>query len=99
MNTRNIRKIGLMALVGALIGLSGCATTDQVDNLQAQIDSLKSMKADVAAASSEAASVSAKADDAIETSNIAVGVANEANRRSIETESKIDRMFKKAMHK
>ncbi len=96
MNTKNIRKIGLTALAGALIGLSGCATTEQVDNLQSQIDSLKS---DVAAARSEAASVSAKADDAIETSNIAVGVANEANRRSIETESKIDRMFKKAMHK
>ncbi len=91
-----MRKIGLMALVGAVIGLSGCATTEQVDNLQSQIDSLK---ADVASARSEAASVSAKADDAIETSNIAVNVANEANRRSIETESKIDRMFKKAMHK
>ncbi len=96
MNTKNMRKIGLMALVGALIGLSGCATTEQVDNLQSQIDSLK---ADVASARSEAASVSAKADDAIETSNIAVSVANEANRRSIETESKIDRMFKKAMYK
>ncbi len=96
MDTKNLRKIGLMALVVALIGLSGCATTEQIDNLQAQIDS---MKADVAAARSESASVSAKADDAIETSNIAVSVANEANRRSIETESKIDRMFKKAMHK
>lgn len=96
MNTKNKRMLVLTVLAGTIIGLSGCASTDQINNLQSQIDSMKS---DIAAARSDAASVSAKADDAIATSNTAVNVANEANKRSIETESKIDNMFKKAMYK
>lgn len=96
---KNTRKIVLAVVAGAFIGLSGCATTEQVNNLQAQIDSLKSMQADVQAARAAADAVSAKADDAIATANAAASVANEANRRSIDTEAKIDRMFKKAMHK
>jgi len=74
--------IRMVAIAGAFIGLTGCATTGQ----------LASAKNDAAAAKAEAAAASAKANDAVR-------IADEANRRSMDTEAKIDRMFKKAMHK
>ncbi len=91
-----VRMLMLAAVIGSFIGLSGCATTDRVDSMQAQIDT---MARDVAAAKADAAAVNAKADTAVNTANSAENLANEANRRSIETEAKIDRMFKKAMYK
>lgn len=84
-----VRVLTVAALAGAFIGLTGCATTGQFDELQNKINAAA---ADAAAAKSEAAAASAKANDAMR-------IADEANRRSMETESKIDRMFKKAMYK
>ncbi len=84
-----VRILTLAVIAGAFIGLTGCATTAQFDELQAKINAAA---ADASAAKAEAAAASAKANDAIR-------IADEANRRSMETESKIDRMFKKAMHK
>ena len=87
------RKLVLVVATGAFIGLTGCATTGDLDSargdLQSQIDRLS---ADVATAKSDAAAANAKADEA-------VNIANEANRRSMDTAEKIDRMFKKTMQK
>ena len=49
--------------------------------------------------STAAAAAKAAADAANAKANDALRIADEANRRSMDTESKIDRMFKKAMHK
>ncbi|SEN54138.1 Lpp/OprI family alanine-zipper lipoprotein [Nitrosomonas marina] len=92
--TRDIKRtLALVVTAGAFIGVTGCATTGDLDStradLQTQIDRLS---ADVAAAKSDAAAANAKANDA-------VNIANEANRRSMDTAEKIDRMFKKSMQK
>ncbi|MBA3755128.1 MAG: hypothetical protein H0X02_02360 [Nitrosomonas sp.] len=88
-----VRMLTLVVIAGAFIGLTGCATTGQIEEHQTKIAAdIASAKADAAAAKAEAAAASAKANEA-------VSIANEANGRSKETESKIDRMFKKAMYK
>lgn len=84
-----VRVLTLAVITGAFIGLTGCASTGQLEELQTKVNAVA---ADAAAAKAEAAAASAKANDAIR-------IADEANKRSMETESKIDRMFKKAMHK
>jgi len=81
--------LSLAVIIGAFVGLSGCASTGATDSLQTQIDA---MKVSVSEARSDAAAATARANEA-------VTIADEANRRSVETEIKIDRMFKKAMHK
>lgn len=86
---RQFRLLTIAAATGALIGLSGCASTGDIESLQSQINAAA---ADAAAAKSAAAAASSKADQAYNT-------AMEANKRSIDTEAKIDNMFKKAMHK
>ncbi len=86
---RQLRLLTIAAATGAFIGLSGCASTGDFDKLQSQINAVA---ADAAAAKAEAAAASAKADQAFNT-------AMEANKRSQDTEAKIDNMFKKAMHK
>ena len=91
-----LRILTLAAVIGAVGGLSGCATSGRVDDLQAQVNALA---ADTAEAKSEATAANAKASEALNAANSAVNTANDANRRSMETEEKIDRMFKKAMHK
>lgn len=99
MNVRikhQLRIFTLIAVIGAVAGLSGCATSGRADDLQAQLNTLS---ADVDAAKAEASAANARADEALGAANSAVNVANEANRRSMDTETKIDRMFKKAMHK
>jgi len=85
------RKQGLVILAAGLIGLSGCATTGNadMDTMQSKIDAAA---ADAAAAKADAAAAKATAADALRT-------ANEAKAKADDTEMRIDRMFKKAMHK
>lgn len=87
--TNQLQKLAMVSLVAGLIGLTGCATTGDRDKLQAQIDAVK---VEASAARAEAAEAKAMAAEA-------VAIANEANATSADTEMKIDRMFKKAMHK
>ena len=84
-----LQRIAMVSLVAGLVGLTGCATTGDRDKLQAQIDAVS---AEASAARAEAAEAKALAAEA-------VSIANEANATSADTEMKIDRMFKKAMHK
>ena len=85
-----MRTVALAAAV-IMVGLSGCATTSTVDipAMQAQIDSAS---ADAAAAKADASAAKATAAEALRTANEAKAIAED-------TETKIDRMFKKAMHK
>ena len=88
-----VRKLTVAVIAGAFIGLTGCATTGQLQELEDRLKGdIAAAKADAAAAKADAASANAKANEAL-------SIANEANQRSMNTESKIDRMFKKAMHK
>jgi murein lipoprotein len=74
-----------------MVGLSGCASTGTADSaaMQAQIDSANS---DATAAKADAAAAKSTAAEALRTANEAKAIAED-------TETKIDRMFKKAMHK
>jgi murein lipoprotein len=89
-NTKHqLRVLTLVLLAGAYGGLTGCATTGDLDKLSARVDAVA---ADAAAAKTDAAQAKAMAQDALNT-------ANEAKASSDATEMKIDRMFKKAMYK
>lgn len=81
-----------LGLAVAVCGLTfGCATTQQAD-LEEVRAIAEQARADAAAANQAAAEAQARADAAMDT-------AANAKAQSDETESKIDRMFKKAMYK
>ena len=94
--TNRTRMLALVTIAGIYAGITGCATSGDLDALRSQVNAAaadaKSAKAEAAAASSQAAEAKAIAQDAMAT-------ANEAKATSAETETKIDRMFKKAMYK
>ncbi|OQW41707.1 MAG: hypothetical protein A4S08_02365 [Proteobacteria bacterium SG_bin4] len=88
-----VRKLTLAVVAGAFIGLTGCATTAQLEELQNKVNAdIASVKADAAAARQAADAANARANEAVR-------IAEDANRRSMDTAEKIDRIFKKAMHK
>jgi murein lipoprotein len=87
--TLQLRRLALISMVSLSAGLAGCATTSDLDALRGQVDAAS---AEASAARAEAAEAKAMAAEAITT-------ANEARATSQETETKIDRMFKKAMYK
>ena len=86
---RPLRILTLGAIFAAVAGLSGCATTESVDTLESKVN---------ATAEAQRAA-NATANNALSAANDAAATAQEANQRSKETDEKIDRMFKKAMHK
>ena len=81
----------MISLAAAYVGLAGCATTGDLDALKAESvpPVLKPALPGEAAEAAEAKALAAQAN----------ATANEAKATSEETETKIDRMFKKAMHK
>ena len=81
--------IKLLPLLLAIGLMGGCASTGDVEALRAEIQQIDS-KADMAMATAE---------EAKRTSAEALEVARDAKATSEATEEKIDRMFKKAMHK
>lgn len=91
--SKKTRLFSLAVIVGAFVGLSGCASTSTTDDLQSQINAIQ---ADVATAKADAAAANAKATEAM-------SIANQANSKAISTEAdinaRIDRMFKKTMQK
>ena len=77
-------------LAGILVtGLSGCASTATMDEMRAEIrqanETAQAARDEAAAASRAAAEAKAAAED--------------AKAMAMETDTKIDRMFKKAMYK
>ncbi len=91
---KNVMKLTLIAMVAATA--VGCAGTSDIDNLQAQIDGLKTS---VAQASSDAASAQSAAADAASKAASAEAAANRAAQYAQDTNSKLDSMFKKSMMK
>lgn len=91
---RKLVKLSMIALAASLA--VGCATNGDIENLQGQIDGLKT---DVARASSDASSALAAANDAAARAAAAEAAANRAADAAAETNSKLDRMFHKTMMK
>lgn len=84
---KRLIKVSMIALAASLV--IGCATNSDIENLQTQIDGLKTS---VAQASSDAASAQAAATDAKASADRAAQYAQDTN-------SKLDNMFKKSMMK
>jgi len=89
--TSRVSKLAPAALAAIMVGLSGCASTGNAE--------MTAMQSKVDSASSDAATAKADAADAKAQAAEAMRVANEAKAIAEDTETKIDRMFKKAMHK
>ena len=89
------KQVGLLALVAAM-GLGGCATTKQVDEAR---DIAEKAASDAAAAKTQAADAERTANAAQADAAEAKRMARDAKNSADNTERKIDRMFKKAMHK
>jgi murein lipoprotein len=87
---RKVFKPATAALAIVLLGgLGGCASTSDMNALQAEVD-----KANAAASQAAADAASAKADAAA-----ARTAAEEARDTAQDTNEKLDRMFKKSMYK
>jgi murein lipoprotein len=84
---KKVIKLSMIAIVASLV--VGCATNSDIENLQSQIDGLKTS---VAQASSDAQSAQSAAQEAKDAANRAAQYAQDTN-------SKLDSMFKKSMMK
>lgn len=84
---KRLMKVTLVAMVASLA--VGCATNSDIENLQTQVDGLKTS---VAQASSDAAAAQSAAADA-------KAAAERAAQYSQETSSKLDSYFNKSMRK
>ncbi len=89
-----IVKISAVILAAGLA--TGCASTSDIENLQEQINGLKGQ---VSTASSDAAQAKQSAADAATKAAAAEAAANRAAQYAQDTNSKLDRMFKKSMMK
>ena len=91
MKVLNVLAITLIA------GLAtGCASTSDIEYLQTQIDGLNTK---ISTASSNAAKAQAAATEAATKAAAAEAAANRAAQYAQDTNSKLDRMFKKSMMK
>lgn len=89
----------LLALAAAsvlAVGLSGCATTSDLNSLRDQVDAAEAAAND---AKAEAATARQEAADARALAEQAMSTANDAKATADDSATKIDRMFKKAMYK
>ncbi|MDD5266449.1 MAG: Lpp/OprI family alanine-zipper lipoprotein [Methylococcales bacterium] len=91
---KKVMKLSMIAMVASLV--VGCATNGDIENLQSQIDGLKTS---VAQASSDAQSAQSAAADAAAKASAAESAANRAAQYAQDTNSKLDNMFKKSMMK
>ena len=87
---RNIHKtLATGTMVVALAGLTGCATTGDLDELRAEVDKVRTTSnqaaTDAAAAKRDAAAAKTAAEQARDAANM--------------TNEKLDRMFKQSMMK
>ncbi len=91
-----IKTVKISAVILAAALATGCASTSDIENLQSQIDGLKS---DIASASSTANQALSAAQGAATNAASAEAAANRAAQYAEDTNSKLDRMFKKSMMK
>jgi outer membrane murein-binding lipoprotein Lpp len=91
---KKVVKLSMVAFAVSL--LVGCASSSDIDNLQSQIDGLKTS---VAQASSDAASANSAASDAASRAAAAESAANRAAEAAALTNTKLDDLFHKRMIK
>lgn len=91
---KTVVRLSVVVLVAGLA--TGCATNKDIEGLQSQINTLKTQ---VSKASSDAAAANAAATDAAARAAAAESAANRAAAYAEDTNSKLDRMFKKSMMK
>ncbi len=98
-----IKALKISAIIITVALATGCASTSAVEDLQSQLDGLNTK---LSAASSDAANAQAAASSASQASteaaakaSAAEAAANRAAQYAQETNSKLDRMFKKSMMK
>ena len=96
MSETSLRRIFQVTLVTGVLGLTACASTGDLDALRTEVDAAN---AEASAAKTEASAARAEAAEARALAASASVTANEAKATAEDTETKIDRMFKKAMHK
>jgi len=91
-----IKALKISAIVLTVGLATGCASTSDIENLQAQIDGLTTQ---ISTASSDSAKAQAAAAEAAAKAAAAEAAANRAAQYAQDTNSKLDRMFKKSMMK
>ena len=91
---KKVIKLSMIATIATLV--VGCASTSDIENLQSQVDGLKTS---VASAASDAQSALAAANDAAAKAAAAEAAANRAAQYAQDTNSKLDNLFKKSMLK
>jgi murein lipoprotein len=91
---KKIVKIAAVALVAGLA--TGCASTSDLEKLQSQVNGLQGQ---VNTAAADAAQAKQSAADAASKAAAAEVAANRAAQYAQDTNSKLDRMFKKSMMK
>lgn len=87
-------KLSPVILIAGLA--AGCATNSDIENLQGQINTLKT---DVSQAKSAANSANTAATDAASKASAAEAAANRAARSAEEVNQKLDRLFASGMKK
>ena len=95
-NRRALNHLAKATLIMGIVGLTACASSSKMEALRTDVDAAN---AEASAARAEASAARAEAAEAKAMAESATATANEAKATSEDTETKIDRMFKKAMHK
>jgi murein lipoprotein len=91
-----MKAIKLSAVIAVAALASGCASTSDLEALDARVSTLEGK---VATAAADAASAKAAAADASAKAAAAEAAANRAAQYAQDTNSKLDRLFKKSQHK
>jgi len=91
---KKIMKLAMIALAFSLV--TACATTSDVEDLQAQVNGLDTSAKQ---ASADAASAQTTAADAAAKSEAAEAAANRAAQLSQDANAKLNRKFRKSMMK
>ena len=91
---KKVIKFAMMAMVFSLV--TACATTSDVEELQAQVNGLDTS---VKQASADAASAQTTAADAAAKSAAAEAAANQAAQLSQDSHAKLNKKFRKSMLK
>lgn len=91
-----MRVLKVLAIVSVIGIATGCASSSDIDKLQSEIDGLKDQ---ISTASSDAAKAQSSAAEAASKAASAESAANRAAKYAEDTNSKLDRMFKKSMMK
>ena len=97
LNRGNYMRVLKVLAIASVIGIAtGCASSSDIDKLQSEIDGLKDQ---ISTASSDAAKAQSSAAEAASKAASAESAANRAAKYAEDTNSKLDRMFKKSMMK